>query len=154
MYRKGLVKKIKVNCKLYDVTAWSTNAWNTHITQYFQSISYIQISTKKNRHSIFLKEILPEMLFKIPLWRQIDNITSYILICSKTLKVLYLSFCWFNDSHGFELLNRGFELITCGFELVTPGFGILTFGFEIALLNFTSCFYSINLCFYLWTRNS
>ena len=139
-------------------TLWRNSLVNKRLKYAYHPIFpiYILYSNihQKSRHSIFLKELLPEMFFKIPLWRQIDNITSYILICSKTLKVLYLSFCWFNDSHGFELLNRGFELITCGFELVTPGFGILTFGFEIALLNFTSCFYSINLCFYLWTHNS
>ena len=30
MYRKGLIKKIKVNFKFYDVTVWLTNNRNTH----------------------------------------------------------------------------------------------------------------------------
>ena len=34
MYRKGLIKKIKVNFKFYDVTAWLTSSFNTHIAQY------------------------------------------------------------------------------------------------------------------------
>ena len=36
MYRKGLIKKIKVNFKFYDVTAWLTNNCNIHIAQYFE----------------------------------------------------------------------------------------------------------------------
>ena len=36
-------------------------------------------------HSILLEEILVQM-FKIPLWRGIDNATSYFLISSKNLK--------------------------------------------------------------------
>ena len=35
MYRKGLIKKIKFNLKLYDVIAWLRNNSNTHIAQYF-----------------------------------------------------------------------------------------------------------------------
>ena len=40
---------------------------------------------QKNRQSIFLKEILTvdflkEILFKIPFWREIDNVTSYFSI--------------------------------------------------------------------------
>ena len=53
MYRKGLIKKfIKVNFKFYNVTAWLANNCNTHIAQYFQSISYIRISTKKQAFNI------------------------------------------------------------------------------------------------------
>ena len=37
MYRKGLIKKINVNLKFYDVTDWLTNSCNTHIAQYFES---------------------------------------------------------------------------------------------------------------------
>ena len=36
MHRKRLFKKIKINFKLYDVTAWLTNNCNTHIAQYFE----------------------------------------------------------------------------------------------------------------------
>ena len=36
MYRKGLIKKIKVNFKFYDITAWLTNNCKTHIAQYFE----------------------------------------------------------------------------------------------------------------------
>ena len=36
-------------------------------------------------HSILLEKILVQM-FKIPLWREIDNATSYFLITSKNLK--------------------------------------------------------------------
>ena len=36
-------------------------------------------------HSILLEEIIVQM-FKIPLWRGIDNATSYFLISSKNLK--------------------------------------------------------------------
>ena len=32
-YRKGLIIKIKVNFKVYGVTAWLTNNCNTHIAQ-------------------------------------------------------------------------------------------------------------------------
>ena len=35
IYRNGLIKK-KVNFKLYDVAAWFTNYFNTHIAQYFE----------------------------------------------------------------------------------------------------------------------
>ena len=31
MYRKGLIKKIKLNFKSYDVTAWLINNCNTHM---------------------------------------------------------------------------------------------------------------------------
>ena len=36
IYRKGLIKKIKVNFKFYDVAASLTNNCNTHIVQYFE----------------------------------------------------------------------------------------------------------------------
>ena len=35
MYRKDLIKKIKVNFKFYDVTAWLASNCNTHVAQYF-----------------------------------------------------------------------------------------------------------------------
>ena len=81
--------------------------------------------------------------------REIDNTTSYFLISSKTLKALYLSFDWFNDSQThefelvareFELVIRGFKVVTREFELVTRGFELITRGFELALLTFNSCF--------------
>ena len=34
MYRKGLIKKINVNFKFYDVKTCLTNSYNTHIAQY------------------------------------------------------------------------------------------------------------------------
>ena len=36
MYRKGLIIKIEVNFKFYDVTAWLTSNCNKHIAQYFE----------------------------------------------------------------------------------------------------------------------
>ena len=36
MYGKGLIKKIKVNYKFYDVRDWLTNNCNTHFAQYFE----------------------------------------------------------------------------------------------------------------------
>ena len=149
MHRKGLVKKIKVNFKFYDVIVWSTNSWNTHIAQYFHSISYIRISTKKNRHSIFERNSCRNACFKFLCNTKLITSLLVFLICSKTLIAFYLSFRWFNDSwtRAFELVTYEFELLTRGFELVTCGFGILTFGFEIALLNFSSYFYIINSCF-------
>ena len=36
MYRKGLIKKIKVN-----VTAWLTNNCNTDIAQYFEITEFV-----------------------------------------------------------------------------------------------------------------
>ena len=41
MYQKGLIKKIKVNSKFYDVTAWLTNSCNTHIAQYFEIFEFV-----------------------------------------------------------------------------------------------------------------
>ena len=38
---KGLIKKIKVNFKFYDVTAWLTNNRNTHIVQYFEMFDFV-----------------------------------------------------------------------------------------------------------------
>ena len=66
-------------------------------------------------------------MFTIPLWREIDNVTSYFLISSKTLKAVYLSFHGFNDSR-----TRGFELVTRGFEI---GFWILTRAFQLSTRN-------------------
>ena len=37
MYQNGLIKKIRLNFKFYDVTAWLTNNSNTHIAQYLRS---------------------------------------------------------------------------------------------------------------------
>ena len=34
MQEKGVEQKYKVNFKIYDVTAWLTNNYNTHIAQY------------------------------------------------------------------------------------------------------------------------
>ena len=41
MYRKGLIKKIKVNFKFYDVTVWLTNNSNTNIAQYFEISDFV-----------------------------------------------------------------------------------------------------------------
>ena len=41
MYRKGLIKKIKVNFKFYDVTAWLTNNCDIHIAQYFEMSDFV-----------------------------------------------------------------------------------------------------------------
>ena len=41
IYRKGLINKIKVNFKFYDVTAWLTNNCNTRITQYFEISDFV-----------------------------------------------------------------------------------------------------------------
>ena len=131
---------------------------------------YIQISSKKTYIRFFQQKFLHKCLFKIPLWREIDNVTSHFLISSKNFKAVYLSFLWFNDSstRGFELVTREFELVTCGFEPVTRGFELetprfelvtrgfellnrgfelvtrryelVTRGFQLALLNFNSCF--------------
>ena len=80
IYRKGLIKKIKVNFKFYDVTVWLTNNCNAHITQYLQSIFYIRISTKKQAFD-FLK---------------IKSYTNYCLkfLCDQKLITSLLIF-WF-----------------------------------------------------------
>ena len=36
IYPKDFIKKIKVNFRFYDVTAWLRNNCNTHIAQYFE----------------------------------------------------------------------------------------------------------------------
>ena len=41
MYRKGLIKKMKVNFKVYDVTAWLTKNCNVHIAQYFEMSDFV-----------------------------------------------------------------------------------------------------------------
>ena len=41
MYRKGLIKKIEVNFKFCDVTAWLTNNCNTHIAQHFEMSDFV-----------------------------------------------------------------------------------------------------------------
>ena len=124
---------------------------------------FIRISTKKQAFDFSKKNSYTNSLFKIPLWLEIDNATSYFLISSKHFKTLYLSCHWFSASRtrefelvtrgfelvtrGFELVTRRFELVTRGFELVTHGFelvtresGLVTGGFELTLLNFNSCF--------------
>ena len=69
---------------------------------------------KKTDIRFFWKKFLHKYLFKVPLWREIDNATSYFLISSKNLEAVCLSFHWFNDS-----LTRESELVTRGFVLVT-----------------------------------
>ena len=103
----------------------------------------------KDRHSVFLKEILTQMLFKIPLWSEIDNVT-YFVISSKNLKALYLTIHWSNDSRtrGFELVSRRFELVTRGFQLVTHRFELVTCGFE----HITQAFELVTRGFELVTR--
>ena len=92
---------------------------------------FIFESPQKTGIRFFWKKFLHKCLFKIPLWRKIDNVTSYFLISSKNLKAVYLSFHWFNDSRtrGFELVTREFELVTRGFELE---FWILTCAFKLS----------------------
>ena len=124
---KRLIKKIKVDFKIHDVRAWSTNNCNMYIAQYFQSILYSNVP-QKTTIRYFYNQFLHKHLFRIPLWRETDNITSLFLISRKNLKAVYLSFHWFNDSG-----TRGFEPVTCRLELVTRGF-------ELALLKFNSCF--------------
>ena len=41
MYRKGLIKKIKVYFKVYGVTGWLTNNCNTHLAQYFEMSHFV-----------------------------------------------------------------------------------------------------------------
>ena len=41
MYQKGLIKKIEVNFKFCDVTAWLTNNCNTHIAQHFEMSDFV-----------------------------------------------------------------------------------------------------------------
>ena len=41
MYRKILIKKIKVIVRFYDVTAWLTNSCNAHIAQYFEMPDFV-----------------------------------------------------------------------------------------------------------------
>ena len=90
---------------------------------------------------------LRKQLFKVPLWGEIDKVTSDFLISSKYLKAVYLSFHWSNDfrTHGcelathefeietreFEVVTRGFELVTCEFELVTHEVELVPRGFEL-----------------------
>ena len=97
---------------------------------------------KKTNIRFSKKKFLHKYVFKIPLWREFDKITCNFLISSINLKIIYLSFHWFNDSWtcGHELVTRGFELVTRGFENVTPGFELVAREFERALLNFNSCF--------------
>ena len=107
-------------------------------------ISYLNLH-KKQVFNFFLKKFLHKYLFKVPLWREIDNVTYYLLISSKNLKAVYLSFHWFNDSwtcgfelvaRTFELVTRRFEFVTCGFELVTRVFELVTRGFELVTCTF------------------
>ena len=93
---------------------------------------------KKTGIQFFLKKFLHKCFFKIPLWREIDNITFYFLISSINLKAVYLSFHWFNDSWTrlFELVTRGFELVTREFEFVTREFELVTRGFELVTREF------------------
>ena len=60
------------------------------------------------------------------------------LISSISLKAVYFSFHWFDDSwtRGFELLTRGFELVTRRLELVTGEFELVTRGFELVTCGF------------------
>ena len=41
MHRKGLITKIEVNFKFYDVTAWLKNNRNTLNTQYFEMSDFV-----------------------------------------------------------------------------------------------------------------
>ena len=88
---------------------------------------------------------LRKLLFKVPLWGEIDKVTSDFLISSKNLKVVYLSFHWSNDfqthgcelaTHEFQMETREFELVTRGFELVTCEFELVTRGFELVSCEF------------------
>ena len=95
---------------------------------------FIRISTKKQAFDFSKKNSYTNSLFKIPLWLEIDNATSYFLISSKHFKTLYLSCHWFSASR-----TREFELVTRGFELVTRGFELVTREFELVLFNFNWC---------------
>ena len=108
---------------------------------------YILYSNLRKKTGIwfFSKKSLHKCLFKIPLWRKIDNVTAHFLISSKNLKALYLNFHWFNDSRtrkfelvtpGFEIVTRGFELVTSPFELVTTEFELVTSEFELVTRGF------------------
>ena len=39
--QKGLIKKIKVNFKFYDVIVWLTNNSNTNIAKYFEISDFV-----------------------------------------------------------------------------------------------------------------
>ena len=101
----------------------------------------IWISSKKQAFDFFKTNPYTNA-YKNSFVTRIDNVTYYLLISSKNLKAVYLSFPWYNDSWTgeFELITRKFELVTRGFEFATHGFELVTRGFELALLNFNSCF--------------
>ena len=98
------------------------DCWNVY------RFSCLYLNLRKKTGNRFKKKFLHKCLFKIPLWRKIDNITYYFLISSINLKAIYLSFHWFNDSwtRGFEFVTRGFELVTRGFELVLSSFQLVS----------------------------
>ena len=41
IYRKGLIKKIRINFKFYDDALWLTNSCNTNIAQYFKISDFV-----------------------------------------------------------------------------------------------------------------
>ena len=141
MYWKGLIIKIKVNFEFYDVTAWLTNNYNTHVAQYFQSIFNIRISTKKQAFDFsktnsytnaFLKfpcdaKLITSLLifwFLVKIWRLFTWVFIYLMILD--------SWIW---TRNFWIWTRNSWIWT------------LTRGFELAVLNFNSWFYTINSCF-------
>ena len=127
---KNALSKIRMcfqesECSYYIEASQVTSLYEIWTNLYFV---FESPQKKKNKHSIFLKEILTKILVWNSFVTRIDNVTYYFLISSKNLKAVYLSFHWFNHSWtpGFELGTRGFELVTRGFELITRGFEFLT----------------------------
>ena len=134
---------------------------------------YIQISTKKQAFDFSKINSYTNICLIFLCDAKLTTSLLVILISSKNLKAVYLSFHRFNDSgtrefelvtgefelvtRGFKLAIRKFELVTREFELLTCGFELVTRGFELALLNINSsfvCYQLVVLSFQLETRNS
>ena len=103
MYRKGLIKKIKVNFEFYDVTAWLTNNCNTHIAQYSRCLILFLMFACNN----FLFGVFVTMIY----WTSTEVLLNLVAPLDSTVPSL-----------DFEQIN---VFLTSDFNLVSIAFDSL-----------------------------
>ena len=107
--QKRFDKKVKVNSKIYDITDWTTNNYNTHIAQYHknkgdQAMKFGQFK-EYNVGYIFLQKLCKNSFLEKLYIRQKGMVSTLVLInfgrppFGHTIKTNFITFLIFIKGH-------------------------------------------------------
>ena len=137
MYRKGLIKKIKINFKFYDATVWLTNNSNTNIAQYFEISDFVS-------HVYQTSNLIP-LLFD--LIHSVSAEVSLNCICRVWFKCFFF-WPWENQYmvHGFDFISiTQFPAMICSVS-AEGSLNRVAYSIQIFLLLALSKSFLLNLC--------